>query len=489
MEEEDSLKFRSQLLEVDANLGKDDVDALKFLCSDLIAFKRLETVMSAQDIFELLISKDLVNKEDMFLIAELLYLIKHNSLLHILGFTKEDVQNKLPQRRMVSEYREMLYDISEQFTEENVRIATFLLREHLPKKLSPASALELLTSLEKQDLLGTNNLEMLERLCEKISPDLLKNVNRYKERAGSYHGEFQNLNVQEHIMHSLPANQDVKAGNMFDTSEPSLQQPPGNHECKLEKSALYKMDGPHRGCCLIFNNMNFEGSLQDKRRNGSEIDAMELERVFTWLGLEVTTYKDQTAKGMEELLKQWQSSDCLKDRDCLVCCILSHGESGLIFGTDEQKISIRAIMSYFTANRCPFLAKKPKLFFIQACQGEKIQAPFFLDTDNNSPATLGADAQASGFVPTMSIPAEADFLLGMATVDGYLSFRHIYQGSWYIQSLCKKLRDLVPRGEDILSILTAVNADVSQRAAAQGQKKQMPQPAYTLRKKLIFPVP
>lgn len=45
------------------------------------------------------------------------------------------------------------------------------------------------------------------------------------------------------------------------------------------------------------------------------------------------------------------------------------------------------------------------------------------------------------------------------------------------------------RQQDILSILTAVNCDVSQRADSTGKKKQMPQPAFTLRKKLVFPVP
>ncbi|XP_007444350.1 caspase-8-like, partial [Python bivittatus] len=219
----------------------------------------------------------------------------------------------------------------------------------------------------------------------------------------------------------------------------------------------------------------------------------ELKCVFTWLGFKVEKYDDKTSIEIETLLQDWQSSENWKDSDCLVCCILSHGESGKIYGTDACLIPIRTIMSYFTADRCPLLARKPKLFFIQACQGEKTQQPVYLQTDSNNADSLELDAQSSGFVSfqqlSSSIPAEADFLLGMATVDGYLSFRHVHQGTWYIQALCSKLRLLVPRGEDILSILTEVNEEVSKRADTQGQRKQMPQPAYTLRKKLIFPVP
>ncbi|KAH0621640.1 hypothetical protein JD844_023168 [Phrynosoma platyrhinos] len=510
--EEDSMKFRQQLLAIDDNLGKEDVDALKFLCSDFISLKKLETVEAAHDIFQLLIKKNLLNKENTFLIAELLYRIKCIFLLQKIGYTKEEVQDNLPLKGMLTllnfSYRQMLYEISEELTEEDVKTAMFLLREQIPKKQSTTSALELLTSLEKQDLLAETKTDKLEIICEKISPDLLKKVERYKQRtADSYTEELGSLRWHSESLHSLPANQESVWSEHFGfVSSLSDMNPLHRNALMLKElcwfllsgmvelcfptSDCYKMDGLHRGYCLIFNNINFEGGLN--QRKGSQKDAMELESVFTWLGLEVKQYDDKTSVEMENILKDWQSCESWKDRDCLVCCILSHGESGKIYGTDAHLIPIRTIMSYFTAKRCPQLAKKPKLFFIQACQGEKTQQPVYLETDTNNHVNLGADAQSSGFSSfqlLQSIPEEADFLLGMATVDGYLSFRHIHQGTWYIQALCNKLRALVPSGEDILSILTEVNADVSKRADTQGQKKQMPQPAYTLRKKLIFPMP
>lgn len=143
-------------------------------------------------------------------------------------------------------------------------------------------------------------------------------------------------------------------------------------------------------------------------------------------------------------------------------------------------------MSHFSARQCPQLAAKPKLFFIQACQGNKIQHSVYVDTDAQTPDLSSMQERYSLFE---SIPEDADFLLSMATVDGYVSFRHIEEGSWYIQALCSKLQLLVPRGEDILSILTEVNKDVASRVSPSGTKKQMPQPAYTLTKKFIFPIP
>lgn len=45
------------------------------------------------------------------------------------------------------------------------------------------------------------------------------------------------------------------------------------------------------------------------------------------------------------------------------------------------------------------------------------------------------------------------------------------------------------RGRNLMSILTKVNADVSEKTDPTGQKKQMPQPVFTLRKKVVFPKP
>lgn len=105
MEDVDSLQFRQLLLLIDENLGAEDVAALKFLCTDLIPFRKLESVQSAMDIFQLLIDEDYLNEKDTFLLAELLYRIKYHSLLSSLGYTKEKVQECLCEKGKVSPYR------------------------------------------------------------------------------------------------------------------------------------------------------------------------------------------------------------------------------------------------------------------------------------------------------------------------------------------------------------------------------------------------
>ncbi|NXJ89402.1 CASPA protein, partial [Corythaixoides concolor] len=509
MEDDVSLKFRQQLLLIDENLVAEDVAALKFLCTDLLPFKKLESVESAVDIFQLLMAEEYLNEEDTFLLAELLYRINYHSLLQKLGYTKEKVQECLREKGRVSPYRQMLYELSENITNEMLKDIIFLLQNYLPKRRITLSALELLILLEKQGLLTENNVQMLEEVCMNVSPDLLETVNCYKRAKGEkfrFHSPMLSECVSKllsiliclsvSIVLHLP-NVQIHTGltkrhlaSLFlSLSALSVSASAGEHSatfflCFLQKMTSYKMDGPHRGFCLIINNVNFGRSLQERR--GSCKDAGELERVFTWLGLDVTTYTDLTSQEIKDLMQTWQQLQSHKDRDCFICCILSHGESGAIYGKDEELVSIRMIMSHFTAKQCPQLAEKPKLFFIQACQGKEIQCPVYVEADAQIPPLSSAQQSIS---PSESIPEEADFLLGMATIDGYVSFRHVEQGAWYIQALCSKLQLLVPRGEDILSILTEVNEDVSRRVDRLGTKKQMPQPAYTLRRKFIFPIP
>ena len=71
---------------------------------------------------------------------------------------------------------------------------------------------------------------------------------------------------------------------------------------------------------------------------------------------------------MEQIMKSVATEDHGK-YDCLVICVLSHGKQRTVYGTDGHTIALDDIISYYHARSCPTLAGKPKLFFIQACQG------------------------------------------------------------------------------------------------------------------------
>ena len=52
--------------------------------------------------------------------------------------------------------------------------------------------------------------------------------------------------------------------------------------------------------------------------------------------------------------------------DCFVLVVLSHGSDGYLYAKDGL-YSRESLWTQFTADKCPSLAGKPKLFFIQVC--------------------------------------------------------------------------------------------------------------------------
>lgn len=123
--------------------------------------------------------------------------------------------------------------------------------------------------------------------------------------------------------------------------------------------------------------------------------------------------------------------------------MLSHGQKGCFYATDRVEVKILDVTQPFTSSRAPTLAGKPKLFFIQACQGDDLQIGCVpvsfggggLEEDTEQ-SRLEEDA---GVVRGETVPDSADFLLGMATVQDYKSFRNTTTGSVYIQELCRQL--------------------------------------------------
>ena len=66
---------------------------------------------------------------------------------------------------------------------------------------------------------------------------------------------------------------------------------------------------------------------------------------------------------MERILEELAQSDH-SDADCVFVAVLSHGELGILYASD-QPFKPDRLWSHFNAEKCPTLAGKPKLFFVQ----------------------------------------------------------------------------------------------------------------------------
>ncbi|XP_030017231.1 caspase-8-like isoform X2 [Sphaeramia orbicularis] len=288
-----------------------------------------------------------------------------------------------------------------------------------------------------------------------------------------------------------PAQESSSTAKTDDVGQDSNPKPKDDDE-------PYPLKSKPTGLCFIINNVDFK---DNKPRLGSDADAERLAKVFSWLGFRVLMCKDQTKDQMDQVLKCLSSRDVSKllefkvkewsdhrftelqevptHGDAFICCILTHGNTGVVLGTDKEHLAIKYIKKMFKATDLSPLTNKPKVFLIQACQGGALHGRVVL------PNVQSDDLQPA------SIPEEADFLIGMSTVEDYESFRDPNRGSWYIQTVCKRMEEGCPSGDDMGTILRRVNNDVSQMDGWMEERpevihKQMPEIRDTLRKKLVF---
>ncbi|XP_007190583.1 caspase-8 isoform X1 [Balaenoptera acutorostrata] len=485
------MNFNRCLYNIGEQLASEDLAALKFLSLDYIPHRKQEPIKDALMLFQRLQEKRMLEESNLSFLKELLFRMNRlDLLLTYLDTSEEEMERELqmPGRAQISAYRVMLFQISEDVTKLELKDFKFFLSQEIAKcKLDDdMTLLDIFIEMEKRVILGERNLDTLKRICEQINRSLLKKINDYEElsreqRMSLERGPDEFSNDVSQLL--------IREGSL---EMLAMSDSPGEKDSESQTSnTVYRMKSKPRGYCLIFNNYDFSIARKDvpklhsiKDRNGTDLDAEALRKTFSELHFEIVHYKDYTAKKICEVLKSYQSMDH-NNKDCFICCILSHGDKGIIYGSDGQEAPIYELTSYFTGSKCPSLLGKPKIFFIQACQGDNYQRGIAVETDSEQKeAYLEMDSS----LQKRYIPDEADFLLGMATVNNCVSYRSTMEGTWYIQSLCQSLRERCPRGEDILTILTKVNFEVSNKDDKKNMGKQMPQPTFTLRKKLFFPL-
>ncbi|TKS67174.1 Caspase-8 [Collichthys lucidus] len=447
LQEMHNMDFQKLLLDAGKALCKDEVKALAFLCTDLLG-RNPASVESASDLFSRLVDQDHLCAERPHLLSELLSIINRKRLGRDLGLPDREPTIISP------------YSLSEDLTTSDLKDLKFLLRDQLPRRKleENVTTLEVFLEMEHMDLINDTDLNLLEDKIRIVCPMLVENFNKFRTQQ-----------VRNDAVVSLQENQ---------TSSGMQMSPTTNTNTVVE---TYAMTAGTRGICLIINNYDFTKSpTRLMKRDGTMIDKECLEKVFKWLGFEVEVQKDCTCERMLSVMKELGGRNH-SQMDSLVCCILSHGQEGSVYGVDGKTVTIRKLMEPFNGLNCSSLAGKPKLFFIQACQGKNEQAAVYLEADG--------PVLSDAIEATHSIPADADFLLGMSTVPSFVSYREKKNGTWFIQSLCQHLVQNVPRSVDLVSILTIVNSDVSRKTDSTGVKKQMPQPAFSLTKKVVFPIP
>lgn len=249
----------------------------------------------------------------------------------------------------------------------------------------------------------------------------------------------------------------------------------------IDNGDVYKSAYPKRGLCLIIENDMFSTNLGLSKRKGSSIDRMLMIKTFTRLEFEVRVYQNLSSKDIERALEKASLEDHSK-HEMFAVVILSHGNEGILYGYDSA-YPAHKIWEPFTADKCASLIGKPKMFFLQACQGSKVDHGVAVKASHGRTST---DSFAS-----YRTPLHADFLLAHSTVAGYYSWRNTVQGSWFIQVLGSALLTNYA-DQDVLTILSkvakvvATEYESNSSRAEFNNKKQIPFIYSTLTNKLFI---
>ncbi|KAH3830356.1 caspase-3-like isoform X1 [Dreissena polymorpha] len=267
------------------------------------------------------------------------------------------------------------------------------------------------------------------------------------------------------------------------------QEQPGPARRPLINLEVDSYDVTHRerGHALIINQETFSVELNRRgftRRTGTAVDERNISRKLKAMGFQVKSYPDLKASQIRSVCAKMAAQDH-SDSDMFLFVILTHGEEGIVFGTDEG-LEIQEVAGYFKGDKCPSLVGKPKLFFIQACRGYKTDAGVHISVTDALPASMkGSDS--------IKLPVEADFLFAYSTVPGYYSWRNGTNGSWFIQALCAVLDMLGDEPVELQKILIALNRKVAQSFESNNpgnadfhQMKQVPAISSMLTKDLFL---
>lgn len=230
----------------------------------------------------------------------------------------------------------------------------------------------------------------------------------------------------------------------------------------------YKFNTNPRGHCVIIDCVGNDGE--------------KLEQTFKALHFSVDVHQylssDEVFSALNMILNKMEK---LRN-DSFVCCIISRGTESQLLGTDSTGygFSINEVRRLFNANRCPSLAGKPKLFFIQRYNVPKLSPRPRMNLDDEHLETDGCDGAV-----TAAIPMDADVFWSHCWTDER-QLEEEEHSSVYVNALTNALRKAQNRKIKIDDIQMEVNNVVFEHSRSNPQANYHLDVKHTLRRDLYL---
>jgi caspase 7 len=244
---------------------------------------------------------------------------------------------------------------------------------------------------------------------------------------------------------------------------------------------LYKMDHAKRGIALVINIRTYNPNpFNLDERKWSEPDVKNLKTTLEYLEFDLRLYENLTANEIREEIQKIANEDHTNS-DCFLCVVMSHGINDKIMASDSVEISLKEIMQPIKES-CESLENKPKLFFFQACRGDKemlskgqldsgVSEPneqFNSDTTTLEQQSTKKETE-SNLKQSSLIEAESDLLVYYATLPEHYAFGNVTEGTYFIKSVCKELNQAytnLPNNNLLSGMILNINKSVRESGLA-----------------------
>ncbi|XP_051479614.1 CASP8 and FADD-like apoptosis regulator isoform X1 [Apus apus] len=480
----------SLIHQIEQELDKEEEEIMVFLCRDLAPD------LATADLRELLVALNEREQLSFLGLSELLYRVKRFDLLRrILKTEKATVEANLARCfRIIPAYRVLMVEINENLEKEEVGSLVFLLRDYAPrmKMAKDKSFLALVIDLEKLNLVAPNQLDLIEDCFRNIHRiDLIRKIQNYKHEAllSSLHSQPVYVNALQASLPNLslidpPYNSGIQNMNTgkSENGESLILAAAGPVHMSIQESGAvshkvfddqYRMQSQPLGICLIIDCI------------GNDADV--LEETFRGLGYDVHCHRYLNMNTMNQTLLEVARLQKHRSCDSFVCILVSRGTPQSIFCTDHtfSGFPLEQIKKYFTADSCPELLGKPKLFFIQSyiVPENEQECTSLLEVDGNYEKII-----TNAKIPwKVTIPQVADIFWSHCKVDVSTIEKFPSSSSYYLHCLAEILSSPHKRKLSILDIHTELN-----RKVYEWNKTTDPSQQYslllqhTLRKKLFL---
>ena len=218
-----------------------------------------------------------------------------------------------------------------------------------------------------------------------------------------------------------------------------------------------------------------------KDRQGTDIDKNALSKLFEDFGYKVQVKENLTHDKIIDAVDKFVRQSSNDGTDAIFVCILSHGSEGTVYGSNSIPVQVKDIKILITTE---LLADIPKVLLIQACQGND----FLTKTQTPEPKiqTFEPKIQHDGPKSSATATKFGDFVTFWSSIEGFASFRHTQEGSWFIQSICKMIEKKYETSH-LLDIFTDVIHTVSKEKAVAMRETMLSKFDTTFMKKFVFP--